>query len=142
LYRKDTDLGTALRIPIAGGPPPYSYPLPGPLSDRDAAAPPPRGPEPRRCRGRLRFPTRGGYDGEWMQRTEIHYVNGETARKITPSAPRGRPWGRSRRNEIVSIFCGGSEDKMPSSATVFMLSLTRQRLRASCLDSCLTCPFR
>ncbi len=40
MYREERDLGTALRIPIARGPYPYLYPLPDPLSDRDAAAPP------------------------------------------------------------------------------------------------------
>jgi hypothetical protein len=40
VYREDRDLGTALRIPIAGGPYPYLYPLPDPLSDRDAVVSP------------------------------------------------------------------------------------------------------
>ena len=40
MYHEDRDLGTALRIFIAGGPYPYFYPLPDPLSDYDAAAPP------------------------------------------------------------------------------------------------------
>ena len=38
-----------------------------------------------------------------MYRTEIPYVNGETARKNSPSAPRSRLWGRSSLAEIVTI---------------------------------------